>query len=163
VLATVSSSIPGILLLLSVLLSILFFVYGLNTLHLMLRSRRYRPTEAGTLAHRPAVAIHLPIYNEFYVIGRLLESTVGVADRYGKELVKIFILDDSTDETSEEVDRLVSEYSAQGYRFKVVRRGSRTGFKAGALQVALRETDERYIAILDADFLPPPDFLERPI
>ncbi len=160
---TTGFSVPGVLLLASVFLSVAFFVYGLNTLHLTLRSRRYRPAQAPPLMDRPPVAIHLPIYNEFYVVGRLLKSCVGVADRYGRGLVRIYVIDDSTDETSEEVDRLVSDYSSQGFRFRVIRRGGRAGFKAGALQAALKETDEKYIAVLDADFVPPPEFLERPV
>ncbi|MDA4125266.1 MAG: glycosyltransferase [Thaumarchaeota archaeon] len=162
-LAAPGLSIAGILLLLSVLLSVAFFVYGLNTLHLTLRSRRYRLPEMAPLTSRPPVAIHLPIYNELYVVGRLLKSCVGVADRYGMGLVRIFVIDDSTDETREEIDRLASDYSAQGYKFKVIRRGSRAGFKAGALQTALEQTQETYVAILDADFVPPADFLERTV
>ncbi len=157
------SSIAGILLFASVLLSIAFFVYGFNTLHLTMRARRYRPIPRATLSDHPPVAIHLPIYNEFYVVERLLKSCVGAADRYGRSQVGIYVIDDSTDETSAKIDKIVSDYSAQGFKFRVVRRGSREGFKAGALQAALEITKEKYVAVLDADFVSPPDFLERTV
>jgi cellulose synthase/poly-beta-1,6-N-acetylglucosamine synthase-like glycosyltransferase len=152
-----------VLLFASVFLSVAFVVYGLNTLHLMLRSRRYKPVAIIPLSSRPPVAIHLPIFNEYYVVGRLLASCTHVAARYGVDRVRIYVIDDSTDETSTEIDTLVSNYSAQGYRFKTIRRGTRQGFKAGALQAALQETDEKYLAVLDADFVPPADFLERTV
>ncbi len=156
-------SIGGVLLGMSLILSLAFFIYGLNTLHLTVRSRRYRPTASVSLSARPPVAIHLPVYNEFYVVRRLLDSCVRVAVRYGKEKVKVYIIDDSTDETSREVDRVVSAYSSQGFNFEVIRRGNRAGFKAGALQSALEKTKEKYVAVLDADFVPPPDFLDRTV
>jgi cellulose synthase/poly-beta-1,6-N-acetylglucosamine synthase-like glycosyltransferase len=147
----------------SVLLSLAFAVYGLNTLYLTLAARKYRTQSAPLPANRPRVAIHLPIYNEFYVVGRLLDSCVHAAKDYGSELVGIYVLDDSTDETSSEIDRIVSNYSSQGYQMKVVRRGSRRGFKAGALQAGLSETAEKYVAVLDADFVLPSGFLERTV
>ncbi|MDG6899052.1 MAG: glycosyltransferase [Nitrososphaerota archaeon] len=162
-LAVSYSPIASALLLGSVLLSAAFVVYGLNTLYLTIRSKRYRQADAPTLAARPTVAIHLPIYNEFYVVRRLLASCTRAAQRYGSDLVRIYILDDSTDETSSEVDRLSLEYVSKGIRVCVVRRGSRTGFKAGALQAALEETEEKYVAVFDADFVPPEDFLERTV
>jgi len=155
--------VAGILLFASVLLSIAFFVYGLNTLHLTIRARRYRRIPSPPLDARPGVAIHLPIYNELYVVGRLLASCAKAATQYGKDRVRIYVIDDSTDETSSEVDRLASGYSAQGLQFKVIRRGSRQGFKAGALQAALIATHEKYVAVLDADFVPPKDFLDKTV
>jgi cellulose synthase/poly-beta-1,6-N-acetylglucosamine synthase-like glycosyltransferase len=163
VIGIVVPSPASVLLFTSLLLSFAFLIYGLNTLHLTIRSRRYKPAPTASLATRPPVAIHLPIYNELYVVGRLLASCAKAAERYGIDLVRIYVLDDSTDETSQEIDRLVSGYSSQGFRFRVIRRGSRLGFKAGALQAALVETTEKYVAVFDADFLLPPDFLEGPV
>jgi cellulose synthase/poly-beta-1,6-N-acetylglucosamine synthase-like glycosyltransferase len=151
------------LLAISVVLSVAFLVYGFNTLHLTLRARRYRAGGGTILKHKPPVAIHLPIYNELYVVGRLLKSCVAMAERYGKQITKIYVIDDSNDETSAEVDRLAADYSAQGFKIEVVRRGSREGFKAGALQSALSITKEQYVAVLDADFVPPDDFLDRTV
>ncbi len=153
----------SVLLFASVLLSFAFLLYGLNTLHLTVRSRKYRLVSSSALVTRPTVAIQLPIYNEVYVVARLLHSCVEAAKSYGIDLVRIYVLDDSTDETSSEIDRLVTVFSSQGYRFKVIRRGSRQGFKAGALQAALTETTEKYVAVFDADFVLPADFLERTI
>ena len=163
VLAVSYIPVASVLLLGSVFLSAAFFVYGLNTLYLTIRSKRYRQVHVPKLSARPTVAIHLPIYNEFYVVGRLLASCTRAAERYGPDLVRIYILDDSTDETSSEVDRLASEYRSKGIGVRVIRRGSRAGFKAGALQAALAETDEKYVAVFDADFVPPEDFLERTV
>ncbi len=151
------------LLVVSVLISVIFVLYGLNTFYLTIRSRRYKQVRLLPISARPTVAIHLPIYNEFYVVGRLLASCARVAERYGSDLVRIYVLDDSTDDTGPEVDRLVSEYVSRGIRMSVIRRSSRAGFKAGALQGALAETGEKYVAVFDADFVPPEDFLERTV
>ncbi len=147
----------------SVLLSVAFFVYGFNILHLTLRARRYRPAPVSRLSSKPTVAIHLPIYNEMYVVGRLLKSCVGMAERYDKQRTKIYVVDDSTDETSDELDHLADDYTARGFKVEVIRRGTREGFKAGALQSALEATEEDFIAVLDADFVPSEDFLDRTI
>jgi cellulose synthase/poly-beta-1,6-N-acetylglucosamine synthase-like glycosyltransferase len=162
-LSTVSDPIAGVLLFGSVLLSIAFFVYGLNTLHLTIRSKRYNGVLSLPVFCRPPVAIHLPIYNELYVVGRLISSCVGVARQYGLDKVRIYVIDDSNDETRAEIDRIVTAYSAQGVQFRVIRRGSREGFKAGALQSALSVTEEKYVAIFDADLSPPPNFLDRTV
>jgi cellulose synthase/poly-beta-1,6-N-acetylglucosamine synthase-like glycosyltransferase len=84
-----------------------------------------------------------------------------MAQAYGIEKVNILILDDSDDDTSIEVDKVVKNYSEKQVHIKVLRRGNRDGFKAGALQAALNRTDEEFIAIFDADFIPPEDFLLR--
>ncbi|MDV3278134.1 MAG: glycosyltransferase [Nitrososphaerales archaeon] len=159
----ISFPVGGVLLAVSICLSGAFFVYGFNTLHLTIRARRYRPSRAGPMLDRPTVAVHLPIYNELYVVGRLLAVCVVLAETYGRDLVKVYVIDDSTDETSSVIDGLVAEYRAKGLGFEVIRRGSRSGFKAGALQAALNATKEKYVAVLDADFVPPPDFLDRSI
>lgn len=149
-----------VLLSISVLLSVAFFVYGFNAIHLVLRSRHQKRPEAKVGA-KPTVAVHLPIYNEMYVVGRLVRSCVAMADTYGKDMVSIALIDDSTDETAAEIDALVSEYSSMGFKIRTIRRTKRTGFKAGALQAALEQTEEDFIAVFDADFIPTPDYLER--
>jgi cellulose synthase/poly-beta-1,6-N-acetylglucosamine synthase-like glycosyltransferase len=82
-----------------------------------------------------------------------------MAERYGIEKVSILILDDSDDDTVQEVDEIVGEYLQQHFNIEILRRASRIGFKAGALQAALERTKEDFIAIFDADFIPPADFL----
>lgn len=161
---TVSSSLVAwAILCTSVALSVGFSIYGLNTLHLTLRARRYRTPPVLPLSTRPSVAIHLPVYNELYVIGRLIDSCVKVAAQYGKDRVRICVIDDSNDETTAEIQRLVSLYAAQGFKLDIIRRTGRLGFKAGALQEALEATQEKYVTVLDADFVPPPEFLDRTI
>ena len=95
--------------------------------------------------------------NEKEVVTRLIESVVELD--YPRDLLEIQILDDSTDETSNIIDEKTSNISF----IKVIRRESREGYKAGALQNGLRQTDAEYFAIFDADFLPEPDFLSRVI
>ena len=85
VLAVSYIPVASVLLLGSVFLSAAFFVYGLNTLYLTIRSKRYRQVHVPQLSARPTVAIHLPIYNEFYVVGRLLASCARAAERYGPD------------------------------------------------------------------------------
>jgi hypothetical protein len=153
-----------ILLILSVALTLLFFVYGFNLLYLLSAAVSYRPPSLppGPLP-TPPVAIHLPVYNEKYVIRRVVEACVRMARVYGADRVRIVIIDDSDDDTVAEVDALVDEFARQGIRIQALRRGTRQGFKAGALQAALEQTSEDYIAIFDADFVPPADFLTRTV
>jgi cellulose synthase/poly-beta-1,6-N-acetylglucosamine synthase-like glycosyltransferase len=146
----------------SIILSLLFFIYGFNHYYLLNASRKYKaPDPPDFPGKRPAVAIHLPIYDEKYVLSRLVAACTQMVLAYGIEIVRIMILDDSDDDTVQEVDRLVWEYQQKGFRIEVLRRSNRNGYKAGALQAALAETKEDYIAIFDADFIPPEDFLLR--
>jgi cellulose synthase/poly-beta-1,6-N-acetylglucosamine synthase-like glycosyltransferase len=86
-----------------------------------------------------------------------------MADHYGREFVRLVVIDDSDDETREAIDGLASRYRSEGYLVDILRRGSRAGFKAGALQAALQKTTEEYVAVFDADFSPPLDFLNRTV
>jgi cellulose synthase/poly-beta-1,6-N-acetylglucosamine synthase-like glycosyltransferase len=147
---------------LSLILSLFFFVYGFNHYYLLFASRRYRSPElVGFSGQKPRVCIHLPIYNEKYVIRRLLAACARSADEFGRDKVRILVIDDSDDDTVPAVDELTKIYLREGYRMEILRRGNRQGFKAGALQAALERTEEEYIAIFDADFIPPDDFLLR--
>jgi cellulose synthase/poly-beta-1,6-N-acetylglucosamine synthase-like glycosyltransferase len=149
---------------LSMVLTLLFFLYGFNHYFLLFSARKYKPpNDAGRLEPRPDVCIHLPIYNEKYVIRRLVTACSLMAESYGRDKVRIVIIDDSEDETIQVVDELVKEYQGKGFRVEVLRRNNRRGFKAGALQAALGITDEEYIVVFDADFVPATDFLNRSI
>jgi cellulose synthase/poly-beta-1,6-N-acetylglucosamine synthase-like glycosyltransferase len=150
-------------LLLSLLLTVLFFLYGFNHYYLLAAARRYRtPGLQPEMAQfRPPVAIHLPIYNEKYVVGRLVEACLHMAAAYGREKVTITVIDDSTDETIGVVDALVQAGLNQHFQIEVLRRDNRQGYKAGALQVALERTSAEFIAVFDADYAPPADFLMR--
>jgi len=109
----------------------------------------------------PPVTIQLPVYNERYVVRRLLEAASRI--RYPAELLQIQVLDDSTDETRAITERLVGQYRAQGAPIEYHHRAGRAGYKAGALASGLDHATGELIAIFDADFVPPPDFLERSV
>ncbi len=161
--AVVFSPVADIILGLSVLLSFSFFIYGINTLHLTRRARGYTQPSQNGMTSRPAVAVHLPVYNEFYVADRLLGACAKMADHYGRSLVRVCVIDDSDDETRAKLDALAKGYNEQGYNVEVFRRGTRAGFKAGALQAALEKTTEPFVAVFDADFAPAEDFLDRTV
>lgn len=147
---------------LSLILTLLFFLYGFNHYYLLSKARRYKqPVLLESVEFLPSVAIHLPIYNERYVVRRLVDACIHMAEMYGIDKVKVVILDDSTDDTIVEVDRVVDLYKVLHYQIEVIRRENREGFKAGALLAALETTEEDYIAVFDADFIPPADFLCR--
>lgn len=146
----------------SLVLTLLFFLYGFNHYYLLNKARQYKqPIQPKSPDSRPSVSIHLPIYNEKYVVRRLVSACARIVEAYGIERASILILDDSDDDTVGEIDTIVEEYRKKHFQIEIIRRGSRQGFKAGALQVALEKTTEDFIAIFDADFSPPKDFLNR--
>ncbi len=122
------------------------------------RTRRIRP---GTppLEHMPRVTIQLPLYNEAAVARRLIDAVA--AFDYPRDRLLIQVLDDSTDHTVHTVAAALASLERRGFSVQHIRRARRTGYKAGALAAGTRETDDAFIAIFDADFLPPPDFLRR--
>ncbi|MBL0099664.1 MAG: glycosyltransferase [Saprospiraceae bacterium] len=105
----------------------------------------------------PFITIQLPIYNEKYVVERLIDNIVKMD--YPKDKFEIHILDDSTDDTTELSQKKVKEYADQGFQIRCITREARTGYKAGALRDAMSFARGEFIAIFDADFLPCPDFL----
>lgn len=107
----------------------------------------------------PDVLVQLPIYNERYVAQRAL-AAIGRFD-YPRDRVTIQILDDSTDETTTLLEQTASALRRDGWRVDHLRRTGREGFKAGALAHGLEQNPAPFIAIFDADFVPPPDFLRR--
>ncbi len=109
----------------------------------------------------PRVTIQLPVYNERYVVERLLEETAKID--YPRELLQIQVLDDSTDDTHPFTERLVAEYQAAGLPIEYIHRSNRQGYKAGALQNGLKTATGEIVAIFDADFVPPADFLQRTV
>ena len=115
--------------------------------------------DAPPLEALPAVTVQLPLYNEFDVAGRLIDAVAAID--YPRDKLLIQVLDDSTDMTAQLVARKLIALEARGFRAQQIRRANREGFKAGALAEGLLHSDSEYIAIFDADFLPPPDFLRR--
>jgi len=109
----------------------------------------------------PRVTVQLPIYNERYVVERLVEEVSKL--EYPKHLLQIQVLDDSTDDTHPFTEALVREYQAAGIPIEYHYRTNREGYKAGALQEGMRSATGDLIAIFDADFVPPRDFLMRTV
>jgi cellulose synthase/poly-beta-1,6-N-acetylglucosamine synthase-like glycosyltransferase len=147
----------------SLLLTFMFFLYGFNHYYLLSMIHRYRPPRLNDIYSnlRPFVSVQLPIYNERYVVRQLVAACVHMVERYGKDRAEIMILDDSTDDTAEIVDAIIEEFTPQGVNIKVQRRENRRGYKAGALQTDLENTQAEFLAIFDADYTPPDDFLVR--
>jgi len=109
----------------------------------------------------PAVTVQLPLYNEMYVVDRLLQAVTRID--YPRGLLEIQVLDDSTDETQEIARLAVQRYAAQGFDIKYLHRDDRTGYKAGALDAGLRVARGSFVAIFDADFVPTADFLRKTV
>jgi cellulose synthase/poly-beta-1,6-N-acetylglucosamine synthase-like glycosyltransferase len=107
----------------------------------------------------PRVTIQLPVYNEFYVVDRLIDGCCALD--YPRDRLQIQVLDDSTDDTTARIARKVAAYAAQGLDIAHLRRGDRAGFKAGNLQHGLASATGEFLAIFDADFVPDRDFLLR--
>ena len=108
------------------------------------------------------VTVQLPVYNELYVVGRLIDAACAMV--YPKDKLEIQVLDDSTDaDGGRRRRRIVERYRKQGFDIKHVRRGDRDGFKAGALKEGLKTARGEFVAIFDADFVPRRDFLLKTI
>lgn len=136
-------------------------VYGIHRYHLVFLYLKHKDRTAhpnAKLEEKPRVTIQLPVYNEMYVVERLVEAACRV--RYPRELLEIQVLDDSTDRTAEIAAASVRKYRETGFNIHHVHRANRKGFKAGALENGLNFATGELIAIFDADFIPPPNFLE---
>jgi cellulose synthase/poly-beta-1,6-N-acetylglucosamine synthase-like glycosyltransferase len=123
------------------------------------RHRRDRDRRRDLPDPLPLVTVQLPLYNERYVAARLLEA-VGALD-YPRDRLEIQVLDDSTDDTTAIVTAVVDRLRARGLDVVHLRRRRRTGFKAGALADGLAAARGEFVAIFDADFVPPPEFLKQ--
>src|ERR1700675_4217507 len=146
------------------LLLIILSCYGCHRYEMIRRYLKHRNMPAqppGKLETLPRVTIQLPLYNERYVVERLLEEVVKMD--YPKHLLEIQVLDDSTDDTHPFTEALVRDYRAAGVPIEYIHRSNRHGYKAGALQEGVRTATGEFIAIFDADFVPPRDFLMRTI
>ena len=144
-----------------ILSAIIITAYTANFYYLAFISRtrkEVRPTiDWGT----PSVTIQLPIYNEKYVAKRLVDAVCNLD--YPKDKLRIMVCDDSDDDTVELLRNVVDDYKKQGFQIEHMRRGTRKGYKAGALKHAMLTTDTDLVAIFDADFIPPVWFLKRAI
>jgi cellulose synthase/poly-beta-1,6-N-acetylglucosamine synthase-like glycosyltransferase len=125
------------------------------------RYRRFVPEPSATFAEAdlPRITVQLPLFNELYVVDRLL--TAVTAFDYPREKLEIQVLDDSTDETVNVAETVVAKYAAQGFDIHYIHRSDRTGFKAGALENGNKYAKGELFAIFDADFVPKPDCLRK--
>ena len=144
---------------------ILLAGYGMHRyvlVYLYYKHRKNHTREpAAYFENLPRVTVQLPIFNEQYVVERLLEAVCKL--NYPREKLDIQVLDDSTDETVEVARGLVERYAALGNPIRYLHRTNRHGFKAGALAEGMLSAKGEFIAIFDADFTPPEDFLLQTI
>jgi cellulose synthase/poly-beta-1,6-N-acetylglucosamine synthase-like glycosyltransferase len=138
---------------------LLFGVQGFVMVYYHFKNRNEGKIPDQTLPVFPPVTVQLPIYNEVYVVGRLITAACGI--KYPREKLEIQVLDDSTDETTTVVAKILKEMVARGFDIKHIRRATREGYKAGALREGLKTARGEFIAIFDADFVPREDFLLR--
>ena len=144
-----------------ILSAIIITAYTCNFYYLTYLSIKRKEIRFTVNMGTPSVTIQLPIYNEKYVAKRLVDAVCAMD--YPKEMMRIMVLDDSDDETVDLLSAVVATYKKQGFQIEHVRRGTRKGYKAGALKHAMQTTDTEFVAIFDADFIPPNWFLKRAI
>ncbi len=154
-----SKVVTTFLYLLSVALLCTFGIHRYYLSYIYSKNKNKIPRPKGKFAKLPPVTIQLPIYNEMYVVERLIETVCKI--RYPNDLLEIQVLDDSTDETTEIASKCVETFRKLGFDIHYIHRTNREGFKAGALESGLKIARGEFVAIFDADFLPPSDFLEK--
>jgi len=144
---------------------ILLASYGMHRyvlVYLYYKHKKNRTTEPASLfAELPRVTIQLPIFNEQFVVERLLDAICKI--KYPLDKLDVQVLDDSTDETIAVARGLVEHYAGQGFPVTYHHRDNREGFKAGALAAGLETAKGEFVAIFDADFVPPEDFLMKTV
>jgi len=139
-------------------------IYGAYRIKQVIDFWRYRnfvprPSARFSEAELPRITVQLPLFNELYVVDRLLKAVTAID--YPREKLEIQVLDDSTDETTRVAEAVVAKYAAQGFDIHYIHRADRTGFKAGALENGNRSAKGELLAIFDADFVPKPDCLRK--
>jgi cellulose synthase/poly-beta-1,6-N-acetylglucosamine synthase-like glycosyltransferase len=138
----------------------LLSIYGMHRFWMVwtyYRHKNNRIKPLSQLVELPQVTVQLPVFNEVYVVERLMRSVAGID--YPRDKMEIQVLDDSTDDTRELVARVTVELRQQGYDVVHIHRANREGFKAGALQNGMKNAKGEFIAIFDADFVPPKNIL----
>lgn len=142
---------------------LILFAFGAHGFVMVYHYLKTRRREEPLLAckEQPIITVQLPLFNEYYVVERLIQSVCAI--EYPKEKLEVQVLDDSTDETVDLVAALVRDYQLLGYDIKHIRRPNRSGYKAGALRAGLETARGEFIAIFDADFVPNKDFLAQTI
>jgi len=140
-------------------IAMIITLYTCNFYYLVMIARRQKKNNSIELKEIPTVTIQLPIYNEKYVASRLVHAVCALD--YPKDKLCVQVLDDSNDETYDLLENLVSDYKQKGFDIQHVRRSDRKGYKAGALRNAMKFTKSDFVAIFDADFIPPTWFLRK--
>ena len=142
---------------------ILLAIYGVHRYTLVYvyfkYSKNYHPVPPAHFEELPKVTVQLPIYNEQFVIDRLIDAICAMD--YPRDRLEIQVLDDSTDETQTVAAGIVERYAALGHPIAYIHRTNRHGFKAGALDEGLKVAKGEFVAIFDADFVPPTDWLMK--
>jgi len=141
----------------SLFILFVFSSHGFFMIYYYNKYKNVKPLVNANFSPDKKVTIQLPLYNELYVVERLIDSVCEID--YPKENLEIQVLDDSTDETVKLVANKVAEKQALGFNILHVRRTLREGFKAGALKEGMKTATGEFIAIFDADFIPSKDFL----
>jgi cellulose synthase/poly-beta-1,6-N-acetylglucosamine synthase-like glycosyltransferase len=147
-----------------VLVLLVLSVYGSHRYfmaYLYYRHKYALPVPKGRFARLPRVTVQLPVFNEMYVVERLIGAVCRLD--YPRDLLEIQVLDDSTDETQAIARGCVERWRAQGLDVVYVHRRNRQGFKAGALENGLALAKGELVAVFDADFVPGPDFLRHTV
>ncbi len=147
-----------------VLVLLVLSVYGSHRYfmaYLYYRHKYRLPTPRARFAELPRVTVQLPVFNEMYVVERLVGSVCALD--YPRDRLEVQVLDDSTDETRDIARACVERWKTRGMDIHYVRREERRGFKAGALENGLALATGEYVAVFDADFVPGPDFLLRTV
>ncbi|HEX2014716.1 MAG TPA: glycosyltransferase, partial [Nitrososphaera sp.] len=147
------------------MISWVILIYSLNFYYLAHMSRnnisyeRKRRQKIELPSNMPTVTVQLPVYNEKYVGRRLIDAVCKI--EYPKDKLEIQVLDDSDDDTVDLIRSIVDEYRFKGFDIVQICRTDRSGYKAGALKAGLKRAKGEFIAIFDADFIPPRDFLKH--
>lgn len=149
-----------ILYFISLLILFTFGAHGFVMVYHYLKQRKLKP-DLPVPGQTPMVTVQLPVFNELYVVRRLIDAVCALD--YPREKLEIQVLDDSVDETRLIAADAVRFYSEQGFNIKHLVRQDRAGFKAGALKAGLEKAEGEFLAIFDADFVPKPDFLRKTI
>jgi len=141
-----------------------FTLYGVHRYAILatyLKHRNKKPVPVGCFRQLPVVTVQLPVYNERYVVERLMDAVAALD--YPRALLQVQVLDDSTDDSRDLIDRKAAELREQGLDIEVLRRPNRHGYKAGALAYGHERARGDFLFILDADFVPSPGILHKTI
>jgi cellulose synthase/poly-beta-1,6-N-acetylglucosamine synthase-like glycosyltransferase len=140
-------------------------IYGVHRYTMCYRyfkfKKNYNPNPLNHFTELPTVLIQLPMYNEQFVVDRLIEAVCGM--EYPREKLEIQVLDDSTDESQDVARQITERYAAMGQPIRYIHRTNRLGFKAGALDEGLKASNAEFVAIFDADFVPGKDWIMKVI